>query len=119
MCNNSILILNTCMNKIILIISFYHLLLSSSFTYFMSGPISECRLSSARACALVKLVVDSSLMDRMQSPTPIRPSRLIEPPWITLRTTIPKPSLLELTVIPIVKTHETVNVFEPQLWVPR
>lgn len=85
----------------------------------MSGPMSECRLSIARACALVKLVVDSSLMDRMQSPTPIRPSRLIEPPWMTLRTIIPKPSLLELTVIPTVKTHETVNVFEPQLWVPR
>lgn len=63
----------------------------------------ECLLSMARACALVKLVVGSSFIDSIQSPTPIRPSRLIEPPWIMLRTIIPEPSLLELTVIPLRK----------------
>lgn len=49
-------------------------------TYFMSGPIRECLLNMARAWALVKLMVDSSLMDNMQSPTAIRPSRLMAPP---------------------------------------
>lgn len=49
-------------------------------TYFMSGPIRECLLNMARAWALVKLMVDSSLMDKMQSPTAIRPSRLMAPP---------------------------------------
>lgn len=62
----------------------------------------ECLLNMARAWALVKLMVDSSLMDKMQSPTAIRPSLLMAPPWIMLRTITPKPSLLALTVIPVV-----------------
>lgn len=66
----------------------------------MSGPTKECLLSMARACALLRLAVGSPLMASMRSPTPKRPSRLMEPPWMTLRITIPKPSLAVLTVIP-------------------
>lgn len=66
----------------------------------MSGPTRECLRSMARACALLRLAVGSPLMARMRSPAPKRPSRLMEPPWMTLRISIPKPSLTVLTVIP-------------------
>lgn len=66
----------------------------------MSGPTRECLRSMARACALLRWAVGSPLMARIRSPTPRRPSRLMEPPWMMLRISIPKPSLAVLTVIP-------------------
>ena len=47
----------------------------------------------------------------MQSPTAIRPSRLMAPPWIMLRTITPKPSLLALTVIPMEKEKHMLNTW--------
>lgn len=72
--------------------------------YLISGPMTECLRSMALALALVRLEVDSPLMAKMASPTPSLPSWLTAPPWTTLRTSMPEPSLIALTVIPA-NTH--------------
>lgn len=66
----------------------------------MSDPMRECLRSMARACALVRFPAASPLMARMRSPTPKRPSRLMAPPWMILRISIPTPSFTAQTVIP-------------------
>lgn len=83
------------------LITRYMVKLFATVSYPRSGPMRECRRSMARAWALVRLAVGSPLMARMRSPTPRRPSRLMEPPWIMLRISIPKPSFMALTVIPL------------------
>lgn len=74
---------------------------SATASYPMSGPIRECLRSKARAWALLRLAVGSPFTARMRSPTPSRPSRLMEPPWMMLRISIPRPSFTALTVIPV------------------
>lgn len=77
--------------------------------YLISGPMTECLRSMALALALVRLEVDSPLMAKMASPTPSLPSWLTAPPWTTLRTSMPEPSLIALTVIPAnthINTHK-------------
>lgn len=68
--------------------------------HLISGPMTECLRSMALALALVRLEVGSPLMAKMASPTPSLPSWLTEPPWTTLRTSMPEPSLIALTDIP-------------------
>lgn len=88
----------------------------TTVSYPMSGPIRECLLSSARAWALVRLAVGSLFTAKMRSPTPSRPSRLMEPPWMMLRISIPGPSFMALTVIPVRSIRsDTFNVWnEPR-----
>lgn len=76
--------------------------------HLISGPMTECLRSMALALALVRLEVGSPLMAKMASPTPSLPSWLTEPPWTTLRTSMPEPSLIALTDIPAnTHTHNT------------
>lgn len=75
-------------------------------SHLISGPMTECLRSMALAWALVRLDVGSLLMAKMTSPTPSLPSWQTEPPWTTLRTSMPEPSLIALTDMPAnVRTH--------------
>lgn len=74
--------------------------------HLISGPMTECLRSMALALALLRSEVSSPSMAKMASPTPSLPSWLTEPPWTTLRTSMPEPSLIALTVIPAnTRTH--------------
>lgn len=78
--------------------------------HLISGPMTEFRRSMALAWALVKLDVGSLLIAKMMSPTPSLPSWQTEPPWATLRTSMPEPSLIALTDMPAnVRTHRHTN----------
>lgn len=89
--------------------------------HLISGPMTECLRSMALALALVRSEAGSPLMAKMASPTPSLPSWLTEPPWSTLRTSMPEPSLIALTDIPAnthTHVHRWVEGWLSLLWTP-